>query len=53
MTIHSSVRLYGKNRIGSDSQIMENVILGYPDKLLLKEIRGMKAQSKINHCRQN
>ena len=35
--IHSSVRQYGENHIGYGSQIMENVILGYPDRSLLKE----------------
>lgn len=44
MAIHSSVRLYGKNRIGSDSQVMENVILGYPDRQLLIEIQARNAE---------
>ena len=49
MAIHSSVRLYGKNRIGNDSQIMENVILGYPDKRLLKEIKERNAEIDSSH----
>lgn len=33
--IHESVRLYGKNTIGSNCKIFENVILGYPTNLII------------------
>jgi len=36
--IHESAILYGKNSIGQGSRIMENVILGYPDRELLDKI---------------
>lgn len=46
VTIHKSAILYGKNWIGEGSQIMENVILGYPERELLskmeKERRGIE-----------
>ena len=40
VTIHEAAILYGKNSIGKGSRIMENVILGYPDRELLKKMEG-------------
>ena len=36
--IHPSARLYGNSIIGENSQIMENVVLGYPDRDILKDM---------------
>ncbi len=36
--IHKTAILYGKNTFGDDCQILENVIIGYPDVSLLNEI---------------
>jgi acetyltransferase-like isoleucine patch superfamily enzyme len=41
-TIHKSAILYGKNSIGKGSRIMENVILGYPDRELLNKMKRGK-----------
>ena len=41
-TINDSAVLYGKNSIGGGSRIMENVILGCPDRALLNRIREGK-----------
>jgi acetyltransferase-like isoleucine patch superfamily enzyme len=49
VAIHSSVRRYGENRVGADSQIMENVILGYPDKRLLQEARDKNTDMETSH----
>jgi len=38
VTISKSATLYGKNSIGEGSRIMENVILGYPDRHLLNKV---------------
>jgi acetyltransferase-like isoleucine patch superfamily enzyme len=38
--IHESARIYGKTTIGRDSRILENVILGYPDRQILDVIRS-------------
>lgn len=37
--IDESARLYGNNTIGENSQIMENVMLGYPDRDILSKIK--------------
>ncbi len=37
--IHKTALLYGKNTLGDNCQILENVIIGYPDSLLLNEIK--------------
>ncbi|MFK7959768.1 MAG: acyltransferase [Phycisphaerales bacterium] len=36
---HHTVRTYGRNRIGDDSIILENVLLGYPSTKLLLDLR--------------
>lgn len=36
--IHESARIYGKSIIGENSHILENVILGYPDRQILNVI---------------
>ncbi len=36
---HHTVRTYGRNSIGDDSIILENVLLGYPSTRLLLELR--------------
>ncbi len=36
--IHRTVRLYGSNTIGNNCIILENVIIGYPDVSILKEL---------------
>jgi len=38
--IHESARIYGESIIGENSYILENVILGYPDKQILNVIRA-------------
>ena len=42
--IHKSAILHGQNSIGEGSQILENVILGYPDRQLLKRIGEGKSK---------
>lgn len=37
--IHSSVKYYGKNYVGDDTMIMENVVLGYPTSDIFLQIR--------------
>jgi UDP-3-O-[3-hydroxymyristoyl] glucosamine N-acyltransferase len=36
--VHESARIYGRSEIGENSIILENVILGYPQADILKEI---------------
>lgn len=36
--IHESARIYGKTILGGDSHILENVILGYPDRQILDAV---------------
>ena len=36
--LHNSAKIYGRTAIGDGSIILENVMLGYPDRTLLKEI---------------
>ena len=38
--IHESARIYGKNIVAQNSSIMENVILGYPDRQILDTIQA-------------
>lgn len=38
--IHESARIYGESIIGGNSHILENVILGYPDRQILNVIRA-------------
>lgn len=38
--IHESARIYGKSTVGIDGVILENVILGYPDRQILKTIHS-------------
>ncbi len=38
--IHQSVRTYGKNRVGDNGIILEDVILGYPTTDILLELRA-------------
>lgn len=38
--IHPSARIYGKSVVGDNSYVLENVILGYPDRQVLKAIRS-------------
>jgi len=40
--IHESVKHYGINRVGDDTMLMENVILGYPTGDIFLEIRDGK-----------
>jgi len=44
--IHESARIYGKSIIGENSHILENVILGYPDRQILNAIgvKNIKAE---------
>jgi acetyltransferase-like isoleucine patch superfamily enzyme len=44
VTIHKSAILYGKNSIGEGNRIMENVILGYPDRELLNKMKRGKGE---------
>ena len=37
--VHHTVRSYGRNAIGDDSMILDNVILGFPSTNLLLELR--------------
>lgn len=38
--IHESARIYGKSIVGGNSHILENVILGYPDRQILNAIHS-------------
>ena len=38
--IHESARIYGKSIVGENSYILENVILGYPDRQILSAIHS-------------
>lgn len=38
--IHESARIYGKTVVGRNSHILENVILGYPDRQILDAVRS-------------
>jgi acetyltransferase-like isoleucine patch superfamily enzyme len=38
--IHESARVYGKTIVGANSYILENVILGYPDRQILNALRS-------------
>ncbi len=40
--IHHSVKYYGKNYVGKDTMIMENVVLGYPTSDIFIKIRDGK-----------
>lgn len=42
--IHRSARIYGKSSIGENSHILENVILGYPDRRILSVILAKNVQ---------
>ena len=38
--IHESAIIYGKSTVGINGVILENVILGYPDRHILKTIHS-------------
>ena len=44
--IHQSVRGYGKNRVGADSIVLEEVILGYPTADILVELRARRTAAE-------
>jgi acetyltransferase-like isoleucine patch superfamily enzyme len=46
--VHKSAILYGKNSLGEGSRIMENVILGYPDRELLDKM-GREGEDIESH----
>ncbi len=45
--IHNTVLIYGNTKIGEKSLILENVVLGYPDRGILSEM--LSKNSRIEH----
>lgn len=45
--IHQSAKIYGESITGENSQLLENVILGYPDRQILNAImtRNIKIEN--------
>jgi acetyltransferase-like isoleucine patch superfamily enzyme len=44
--MHQSVRAYGRNRVGDDSLVLEEVILGHPTADVLLELKARKSSSE-------
>lgn len=38
--VHPSCRIYGISKVGRDCTILENVVIGYPDRFILKEVKA-------------